>query len=80
VLASCVGRVADRVSSAVSEVSCAGVWVMSVGGPLEPAGEERIRGPVELTGDRENWETRPCLKFYWRGYFLLASGSNPPKY
>ena len=56
-LASRVGRVA----SAVSEVSCAGVWVMSVGGPLDPVGEERSRGTVELTGDGENCETRPCL-------------------
>ena len=35
-LARCVGRVTDHVASAVPEVSCAGVWVMSVGGPSEP--------------------------------------------
>jgi hypothetical protein len=61
VFASCAGRVAEHVASAVSEVSCAGVWIVSVGGPLDPVGEERSRGPVELIGDGENCETRPCL-------------------
>jgi len=56
-----VGRVSERVASAVSEVSCAGVWVVSVGGPLDPVGEEKGRGPVELTGDGEKCETWPCL-------------------
>jgi hypothetical protein len=61
VLASCLGRVVQQVASAVSEVSCAGVWVMSVGGPLDPMGEERSWGPVGLTGDGENCETWPSL-------------------